>query len=236
MCATLAAPGLEEFFAGDDYSHCSSGMLDRKFDTTCPACVVDSDCHRDTDTNGGVCNAGRCVQNPFCAAPEDLDPDDHAYFCNQLDPRTISDYFDTPEMKRAGCTPQALAQKYARTCQKNSECARAETEGDKRGAFGTADELVAACSPCEKDEEKAIRTFVGTLRRKRGYEGCDEEALRKKFTATCKSLSSDVVQRLLRAPGIDAACRDRYLATLPVHLRVKIMAGNAVGRVIKGGG
>lgn len=220
--------GLEDI---DEYKHCSTGMLNRKFDITCPACVVDSDCHRDEDSNGAVCNTGQCVQNPFCAAPEDLDPEDYAYFCNQLDPRTISDYFDTPEMKRAGCTPQALAQKYARTCQKASDCVKPEHEGDKRGAFGSAEEVIAACSPCQPDEEKAIEKFVAYVRRKRGYEGCDEQQLRQKFAVTCGELSPAVVARLLRVPDLDQRCRDQYLQTLPVHMRVKTMAGNALQKV-----
>lgn len=214
-----------------NYNYCTDEMLDRKFDTTCPACVVDSDCHRDDETNGGVCNAGRCVQNAFCAAPEDLPPDKHDDFCNQLDPATIATYFDTPEMKRAGCSPQALVQKYSRTCQKTSDCTKPEIQGDKRGAFGSAEELITACSPCEQDEEKAIRLFVAHVRRKRGYEGCDEEGLRQKFETTCKALSPSVVQRLLRVPGIDKTCRDRFLASLPVHMRVKTMLGDVVGSV-----
>lgn len=204
--------------------HCSDTLLDRKFDISCPECVVDSDCHKDGRTDGQVCNSGQCVRNGFCSAPEDLTTVDKDRMCNHGDRKAFVKYMRENKIYDT-CSDGALLQKYERTCQDIGSCTKTEQVGDKGGSlFATYkdrhgrkmsghDAKNRACGLCVEDPEERVAMFSAEMKRKGTMAGCSDKQMRQKFENTCKPTEEDLLA-LMRSDE-SHKCKMMYLPQLP---------------------
>jgi len=208
---------------------CKPALLKRKFDTSCPQCLVDADCHGTEGQDDRVCSGGKCVSNAYCAAPEDLNASEKDRLCNHGDVKQFAEYMlSDPGYKRAGCTPAALTTKYLRTCQDSKACTRAEGVGaDSKQSFETIGAKNKACAICEPTPD-ARRRFAQEMHADRKFAGCSAADLARKFDGTC-IVSEAETDELFRTEG-NTECKRRHIHHLSKKTRARLLTSVSLPR------